>query len=153
MAKPVGIRPFRARNECADVGRSATKSGLSALGTTVAQGRASVHRGKGERRFSMRALKSKLLLPTCVAFGLASGAWAQSAADPLAPQRCATRLSVAFLGVGASSSLFQSTNPQGQVDALLQDPAFQDRFARFVNSTFNDQPGDTAQEDASYYLS
>lgn len=67
-------------------------------------------------------------------------------------ERCATRLSVAFLGTGASSELAAAVNPQDSVDALLANPAFIERFARYVNSQFNPEPGETLAEDASYTL-
>ncbi len=67
-------------------------------------------------------------------------------------ERCATRLSIAFLGKAPSSQLATAPNPQDQVDALLVDPEFQDRFARFVNSEFNPEPGANVPEDASYTL-
>jgi hypothetical protein len=66
--------------------------------------------------------------------------------------RCAVRLSVALLGKSPSTELLQSATPQGEVDALLADPAFAERFARFVNAAFNPDPGGTPSEDASYFL-
>lgn len=69
-----------------------------------------------------------------------------------AHERCATRLSLALLGTSATPELLASGSPQGAVDALLDDPAFVERFARFVNSRFNPEPGATVAEDASYTL-
>lgn len=68
-------------------------------------------------------------------------------------ERCATRLSISLLGKSASAELTASQNPQDQVDALLGDAAFIERFARFTNAQLNPQPGETVGEDASYTLS
>ena len=67
-------------------------------------------------------------------------------------ERCATRISVALLGKSATPEQMASANPQDAVDGLLADPAFVERFARFANSQFNDQPGEVVAEDASYTL-
>lgn len=87
------------------------------------------------------------LLLTSVAL-TASGA----AAAPAPGERCATRLSATLLGQSASATLLASASPQISVDALLADPLFIDRFARFINATFNSVPGTIPAEDASYYL-
>ncbi|HYX34488.1 MAG TPA: hypothetical protein VE954_15395 [Oligoflexus sp.] len=84
---------------------------------------------------------------------IGSKAQAQNDADPGKALRCATRLSVAFLGTAPSPALLQSTDPQSQVDALISDPLFQERFARFTNSLMNDSPGATSEEDGAYHLS
>src|SRR6185436_15760638 len=57
-------------------------------------------------------------------------------------ERCATRLSIAMLGKSAAASLSAAANPQDQVDAMLADPVFIERFARFTNSQLNAQPGE-----------
>jgi hypothetical protein len=80
-------------------------------------------------------------------------AQAQNDADPGKSVRCATRLSVSFLGTSPSDTLLQSTDPQSQVETFIADPAFQERFARFINSVMNDEPGATSEEDAAYHLS
>ena len=67
-------------------------------------------------------------------------------------ERCATRLSIALLGKSPVATLMSSANPQSQIDAMLASADFQERFARFVNATFNDDPGATAAEDPAYYL-
>jgi len=66
--------------------------------------------------------------------------------------RCATRLSIAFLGVSPTAAQLASTTPQAAVDAMLGDARFQDRFASFVNAQLNANPGNTPEEDASYWL-
>ena len=67
-------------------------------------------------------------------------------------ERCATRLSVAVLGDGATPELLASTDPQASVDGMLKDAKFIERFSRFINSQFNMAPGATPAEDASYFL-
>ncbi len=67
-------------------------------------------------------------------------------------ERCATRLSISLLGKSPVSALMSSADPQTQIDAMLQSADFQERFARFVNATFNDDPGANSAEDPAYYL-
>jgi|SRR5579871_4524627 len=93
--------------------------------------------------------EKKWLLPVAL---VSTAAFAQSSADPGATNRCATRLSVAFLGTTPTSTMLQATAPQNQIDALMQDPAFVERFARFVNATFNNAPSMTPEQDAAYWL-
>src|SRR5262249_13369771 len=57
---------------------------------------------------------------------------------------------IAFIGKTAPASLLTATDPKQAIDALLQSPEFQERFARFVNSEFNDAPGPSATTDAPY---
>ena len=89
------------------------------------------------------------------AVALASGGRAARAdgGDPAAlRERCATRLSIAFLGESPSADLFQSPDPLTAVDTLVGNPRFQERFARFVNAQFNDDPGMKPADDAPYWL-
>ena len=72
--------------------------------------------------------------------------------DAGAGVRCATRLSTVLLGQSASPELLAMADPQSQVDALLASPDFHERFARFVNRMFNEEPGMAPVEDASYFL-
>ena len=67
-------------------------------------------------------------------------------------ERCATRVSIALHGAAPTTALLTNPSPQDQVDAMLADPLFAERFARFTNSEFNPQPGVNAAEDASYTL-
>ena len=67
-------------------------------------------------------------------------------------ERCATRVSIAFLGQSPSTALVASPSPQSSVDAMLKDSSFIERFARFVNSELNPEPGMNVAEDASYTL-
>jgi hypothetical protein len=83
---------------------------------------------------------------------LAAASSGTAIADPQSNARCANRLSIAFLGVSATAAQLMSTTPQAAVDAMLTDARFSERFASFVNSQHNANPGTTAQEDASYWL-
>jgi len=82
----------------------------------------------------------------------AAGATVSDADQAALRERCATRISIALVGKSASDDLLASSNPQSGVDALLASPDFFERFARFVNSQFNRDPGKAPAEDASYYL-
>lgn len=82
----------------------------------------------------------------------ASLGYAEEQADPLKAKRCATRLSIAILGTSPSPPLLQNPNPQSQVDQLLADPLFQERFARFINAKFNDDVGTNSEDDAAYHM-
>jgi hypothetical protein len=66
--------------------------------------------------------------------------------------RCANRLSLALTGLPASASLRSSPDPQSRIDELLASAPFVERFARFINSRFNDEPGVTPDADAPYWL-
>ena len=66
--------------------------------------------------------------------------------------RCATRLSIAILGKTADPTLASAPDPQATVDQMLVNPAFYERFARFVNAKFNSGPGAAQTDDAVYYL-
>ncbi len=80
-----------------------------------------------------------------------STAHAEGESDPGANARCATRLSVALLGNAPAADFAASADPQSQVDTMLADPLFIERFSRFINSKFNDGPGATSEEDAAYH--
>ena len=68
-------------------------------------------------------------------------------------ERCATRLSSALLGKSPTAALLATADPQTTVDGMLTSVDFVERFSRFVNASFNVDPGGTTAEDASYYLS
>ncbi|MEW5741436.1 MAG: hypothetical protein AB1938_21120 [Myxococcota bacterium] len=72
--------------------------------------------------------------------------------DPQRAERCAVRLAVAFTGKSPDAALLGTADPQTGVSALLTNAAFIERFSRFINSQFNDEPGATSQEDAAYHL-
>jgi hypothetical protein len=67
-------------------------------------------------------------------------------------QRCAVRLSIALLGKSPDPALMSSADPQSNVDAMLGTPEFADRYARFINATFNSQPATSPTTDPIYYL-
>ncbi|HLU66644.1 MAG TPA: hypothetical protein VKZ63_10230, partial [Kofleriaceae bacterium] len=66
--------------------------------------------------------------------------------------RCATRVSLALTGRSPSEELLAAADPQSMARALMATPEFADYFARFVNASFNPEPGMSPAEDASYYL-
>jgi hypothetical protein len=67
-------------------------------------------------------------------------------------ERCTTRVYTAMVGDGAPATALAQPNPQATFDALVKDPRFQDRFARFINAQFNPTPGATPAEDGAYYM-
>ncbi len=78
-----------------------------------------------------------------------------SAEDPdqtARTERCAIRLSIAVTGKGPNEALLTVPNPQTKTDELLTTPEFREKFARFVNATFNRTPGMNSGEDAPYHL-
>lgn len=81
---------------------------------------------------------------------VAESAQAQTTAE--FRQRCATRLSATLLGKSPSSTLLAATDPQQSVDAMLQSADFIDRFSRYINASYNPDPGETPAEDATYFL-
>src|SRR5690348_16166442 len=95
----------------------------------------SVRRGGSTMRFC-RPKKTDLALCTLALALTATAAQAQTA-TPEAKERCATRLSVAFLGKSPTAAMVTAADPQAGVDALLTDAAFIERFSRFINATFN----------------
>jgi hypothetical protein len=118
---------------------------------------------KSIRRFGMSTNIKKTVLGLGAMLAIAAGALstleigskaqAQNDVDPGKSVRCATRVSVGLLGTSPTPELLQSTDPQAQVDTLINNPAFQERFARFINSVMNDSPGATSDEDGAYHLS
>jgi hypothetical protein len=81
----------------------------------------------------------------------------RAVADPVSDakekaERCATRLFTTMVGDGATAAALASPTPQASFDTLVKDPRFVERFSRFANSQFNQTPGATPAEDASYYL-
>jgi hypothetical protein len=91
-------------------------------------------------------------LPLLVLAVAASHAWAQQAMSADKAERCATRLSIALTGKSASSPAMSNPAPQSDVDAYVASADFQERFSRFVNASFNNDPGETAVQDPAYYL-
>lgn len=66
--------------------------------------------------------------------------------------RCASRVSLAILGRSPSDELLAAPDPQAMVAAMLADPVFVNRFARFANASLNEEPGLSPQEDATFWL-
>lgn len=102
-----------------------------------------------------------LLLPAVIlgASALALSGKSAKADDPTAAAkaarnaRCAGRLSITLLGKPADATLSKSDNPEGSVDAMLATPEFRDRFASFVNASFNGGPSTDPTNDPVYFLS
>lgn len=67
-------------------------------------------------------------------------------------ERCATRLSIAITGESPDAALSSNVDPQSQVGALLAKPTFQEKFARFINATYNRDPGQSPAADAPYWM-
>lgn len=95
-----------------------------------------------------------LLVPALLAGAVVAANGRKASAEDTDPtaknERCASRLSIALLGQSPAAGLM--TNPQGQVDQLLTQPQFVERFSRFINASFNPLPGTTAKEDSAYFL-
>lgn len=83
---------------------------------------------------------------------LVNDGWAQAGPTADKAERCATRLSIAMLGKSPTAAALSKSDPQADVDAMLVDAAFVERFSRFINASFNDDVGATPAEDAPYYL-
>ncbi|MFL5318498.1 MAG: hypothetical protein ACJ790_02505 [Myxococcaceae bacterium] len=82
----------------------------------------------------------------------AATALAQDKAITQARERCATRVSIAFTGKSPNAAMMSSEDPLSSVPTLVNDPAFIERFSRFINASFNRDLGASAAEDAAYYL-
>jgi hypothetical protein len=83
---------------------------------------------------------------------VAATAAAQSNEELEKRERCAVRVSIAITGKAPDADLLSSPDPQARADALLDTTDFIERYARFVNTTFNRVPGQTADADSAYYL-
>ncbi len=85
---------------------------------------------------------------------VAAAAQAQDVApmDAERAERCAVRLAVSLTGRSPAAALVTSATPQAAVDELVASADFVERFSRFVNATFNAEPGATSAEDAAYHL-
>ena len=103
------------------------------------------------------ASHGRLLSVLVLIIGATLGASTQSATaapgdEAARAERCAVRLSIAIFGTSPPSELLSDPNPRRQVDAMVESPLFYERFARFLNATFNAGPGQTEADDAVYFL-
>jgi hypothetical protein len=73
-------------------------------------------------------------------------------ADAQQTARCAGRVSIAITGKSPDATLMAATNPQASVDTLLAGADFIDRFSRFINAQFNDDPAQMPSQDSAYFL-
>lgn len=87
------------------------------------------------------------------AFAPGRGARAEDDAEAHveANERCAIRVAIALTGQSPSADSISSKTPQDAVDGMLEGPEFADRFARFVNASFNSAPSDP-DRDPVYWL-
>lgn len=67
-------------------------------------------------------------------------------------ERCSVRLSMALLGESPDPALLASADPQSAVDGMIATPAFQERFARFINSEVSGGPVEDPGDDPVYWL-
>ena len=110
------------------------------------------------RNLAAETIRKKLvagapLLVVFAALAAPQGKANANAQDPTeANERCASRVSISLLGKTATPDLMTSAAPQAGIDAMTQDPAFVERFSRFINASFNPRPADTAAGDAAYYM-
>lgn len=98
----------------------------------------------------LSSLRKKLLAVTGLAVAIGSSAYAQ--VDLEKTERCASRLSIALLGKAPTTAMMALPDPQVNVDQMLAGADFIERFSRYVNATFNDDPGVNSAEDAPYHL-
>jgi hypothetical protein len=110
--------------------------------------RSAADRLKGEKVEEQVSFKRLSLFALAVA---SSTALAQAMSADQA-ERCATRLSISLVGKSATSTAMSNPAPQTDVDAYLHSADFQERFARFINASFNNDPGATAVADPAYYM-
>lgn len=105
-------------------------------------------------RMNTRPTRMMRKLATVAVALAATSAFAQEqvSMDGEQRERCATRVSIAVIGQSPSGELLDAPWPQDLVEQYLESPEFIERFSRFANKQFNDQPGDTAEDDAAYYL-
>jgi hypothetical protein len=88
------------------------------------------------------------------AFAAARRAGADEGTDAVVAlkERCANRLAISFVGTTASDEAMRSADPKATIDGFLGSEAFQERFARFVNTELNRTPGASSLEDAPYHI-
>ena len=110
------------------------------------------------RRRDFRRLGHGLGLITALSLACALAATRRASADPGTDavvafnERCANRLSIAFVGKTASNDSMTSPDPKLSLDGFLATDDFRERFARFINTEFNNAPGMSSLEDAPYHI-
>ncbi len=67
-------------------------------------------------------------------------------------ERCAIRVAIAFSGKSPTDALMASPDPTSGVDGFLTSPEFYDRYASFINRSFNRLAGPSPEADASYWV-
>jgi hypothetical protein len=103
---------------------------------------------------AVRALGLMTALSLASAFAATRPAAADDghAAAVASHERCANRLTIALQGKTAPADLMVSADPKAALDGLLTSEDFRERFARFINTEFNNAPGMTSLEDAPYHI-
>ena len=68
--------------------------------------------------------------------------------------QCATRISLAITGKAPTMEFLNTKDPQGEaeIDKLIATAEFNERFARYSNSAFNEGVGESSHEDAPYHM-
>lgn len=114
----------------------------------------------GPESFFSSRRRALLAVPAAITAGaLALGGFSHRSASAEGSEadnarlRCASRLSITLLGENASSALTSASNPLDSVDAMVETPAFSDRFSSFINAKFNGGPAETIDQEVIYYLS
>lgn len=98
------------------------------------------------------ALVTILSLAAAVAGSRRAAADEGRAATAAFNTRCANRISIAFVGTTATEEALKAPEPKSSLDGLVASEAFRERFARFINTKFNNAPGATSIEDAPYHI-
>jgi hypothetical protein len=106
-----------------------------------------------------RALGTLLATASIVTAALTGGTTHAQPVDATAQETktaCAVRLSEAIYGMSPDAALLSSVDPTSlAISRMTTSPykeTFVERFARFINSQFNDNPGQIGSEDAPYYM-
>ncbi len=88
-----------------------------------------------------------------ILFGISANLLGQGMdTDESKNSRCASRLAISVTGKLKPSQLLDQDNPQRSAKNLLKSPEFIEYFSRYINAQFNDEPGESAAEDAPYYV-
>lgn len=67
-------------------------------------------------------------------------------------ERCAVRLSIALLGSSPDAAALSAPEPQAAVESMVKTPAFNERFASFINSELSKSSHDSLAADPIYAL-
>ena len=110
---------------------------------------------KIERKLNLGdSLKGGLCLLSLNLVLVTQPSFSQERAPALNDAQCVNRISYAITGAPASLDLLETAEPHDEleIDRMIATDAFKERFARFVNSEMNDEPGQSSAEDATYHM-